>query len=161
LLPEDPRLDRLFRIVTLEVGLAIGLIMAVAGAGGSVYAFLHWSLGSFGAEDLPRTLRIVVPSITLLILGVQVVLASFFLSGARRAASVPPRRGVEPARASREQPPFRDLDQCRHGRASPEGAAGHHCPSGASPTSPPRHQVRCERLRGDGRTIHPRLEYEG
>lgn len=80
LLPEDPRLDKLFRIVTLEVGLAAGLTMALVGAVGSTYAFLHWSLGSFGAEDLPRTLRIVVPSITLLILGVQVVLASFFLS---------------------------------------------------------------------------------
>ena len=54
--------------------------LVVAGLGGSVYAFLHWSLGSFGPLDTTRTLRIVIPSLTALMLGSEVILSSFFLS---------------------------------------------------------------------------------
>ncbi len=80
LLPEDPRLTKAFKYITLETGLAAGSLLVVAGLGGSVYAFLHWSLGSFGPLDTTRTLRIVIPSLTALMLGSEVILSSFFLS---------------------------------------------------------------------------------
>ena len=80
LLPEDPRLTKAFKYITLETGLAAGSLLVLAGLAGSLYAFLHWSLGSFGALDATRTLRIVIPSLTALMLGSEVILSSFFLS---------------------------------------------------------------------------------
>jgi glycosyltransferase involved in cell wall biosynthesis len=80
LLPEDPRLTKAFKYITLETGLAAGSLLVVAGLAGSLYAFIHWSLGSFGALDATRTLRIVIPSLTALMLGSEVILSSFFLS---------------------------------------------------------------------------------
>jgi hypothetical protein len=86
LLPEDPRLTRLFRYVTLEVGLAVGTVLLLIGAAGSLYAFGVWGSRSFGPLNPPSTLRIVIPAVTSLTLGCQVVLSSFFLSilGLRR-----------------------------------------------------------------------------
>jgi len=80
LLPVHPRLTKAFKYITLETGLAAGSLLVVAGLAGSLYAFIHWSLGSFGALDATRTLRIVIPSLTALMLGSEVILSSFFLS---------------------------------------------------------------------------------
>src|SRR5262245_46987634 len=80
LMPVGDRFRTLFGVVTLEVGLAVGLTLALAGLAGSVYAFVRWSVVSFGELDPSQTLRIVIPSITALILGAQITLASFFLS---------------------------------------------------------------------------------
>lgn len=80
LLPENRLLARLFRYVTLEVGLLVGLGLLAAGAAGSAYAFFLWSRSSFGAIVTTRILRIVIPALTSMVLGAQVFLASFFLS---------------------------------------------------------------------------------
>jgi hypothetical protein len=86
LLPEDPKLVAAFRYVTLEVGLAIGFAMFVAGLLGAVLAVLGWRAHGFGNLDAVATMRVVIPSVTLMILGAQGVMGSFFLSvlGLRR-----------------------------------------------------------------------------
>lgn len=86
LLPPDPRFARLFRWITLESGLAVGGLLTVVGFGGSVWAVSHWARDSFGALDPVRMLRIVMPSVFCLTLGVQITCSSFFLSilGLRR-----------------------------------------------------------------------------
>jgi glycosyltransferase involved in cell wall biosynthesis len=86
LLPADPRLDRVFRYVTLETGLVVGLILLVIGFAGSLVALGIWSAASFGELDPTDTLRLVVVSATALALGSETLLASFFLSvlGLRR-----------------------------------------------------------------------------
>ena len=86
LLPEDPRLGRLLEYVNLELGLAVGATLCVAGVAGTAYALLHWSYAAFGALNASRSLRIVIPSVTALTMGSQIVLSSFFLSvlGLRR-----------------------------------------------------------------------------
>ena len=80
LLPEDPRMPRLFRFVTLEVGVAVGLVLVAVGLAGSIWALTDWGGVSFGSLDPVDTLRIVIPSALALTLGVQIVLTSFFLS---------------------------------------------------------------------------------
>lgn len=80
LLPENPLLTRLFRYVTLEVGLLVGLGLLAAGAAGSAYAFFLWGRSSFGAIVTTRILRVVIPALTSMALGAQIFLASFFLS---------------------------------------------------------------------------------
>ena len=86
LLPEDPRLSKMFRYVTLETGLLVGAALLALGALGSVYGIDLWKLRAFGPLDPSRTLRVVIPSVTALTLGAQTVFASFFLSvlGLRR-----------------------------------------------------------------------------
>jgi hypothetical protein len=80
LLPPSKRMERLFRVVTLEVGLAVGFVLFLAGLGLSIYAIAFWSGKSFGALSTSSTIRIVVPAATLMIIGLQTVVASFFLS---------------------------------------------------------------------------------
>ena len=80
LLPEDRKLRRFLRYINLEVGLIIGVILLVLGMGGSLYALYTWNARLYGALDPAVTMRIVIPSVTALALGVQVIFSSFFLS---------------------------------------------------------------------------------
>lgn len=86
LLPEDPRLNKLFRWVTLEVGLIVGGLVMLIGIAGSIYALGLWEERSFGALNPTQTLRTVIPAVTCLTLGCQIIFSSFFLSvlGLRR-----------------------------------------------------------------------------
>jgi glycosyltransferase involved in cell wall biosynthesis len=80
LLPPTKNMERLFRVVTLEVGLAAGLLLFLAGLGLSIYTVAFWSGRSFGELSTSSTIRLVVPAATFMILGLETVLASFFLS---------------------------------------------------------------------------------
>lgn len=80
LLPEDPKLNRMFRFIKLETGLAIGALLIAIGLGGSIIAISGWAKESFGPLDVGHMLRIVMPSVFSLTMGVQIVFSSFFLS---------------------------------------------------------------------------------
>jgi glycosyltransferase involved in cell wall biosynthesis len=86
LLPPDPTLDKLFQYITLEVGLAVGTLLTIAGLATSVYAVGAWGSKHFGPLDYSHTMRLVIPSALFLTLGAQTVFASFFMSvlGLRR-----------------------------------------------------------------------------
>ena len=86
LLPEDPRLNKVFRWITLEVGLLVGAVAVLIGIAGSVHALGLWGERSFGPLNPSHTLRTVIPAVTCLTLGCQIVFSSFFLSvlGLRR-----------------------------------------------------------------------------
>jgi glycosyltransferase involved in cell wall biosynthesis len=80
LLPEDPRLTWLFRYITLEVGLVVGVLLIFAGTGAWVLGLAYWRSHHFGPLDPEKTLRIVVPGLVCFTLGFQTILSSFFLS---------------------------------------------------------------------------------
>jgi glycosyltransferase involved in cell wall biosynthesis len=86
LLPEDPRLNKLFRYVTLETGLAVGALLILVGAGTWIFGLGYWQSHNFGHLDPDKTLRIVIPGFVSLTLGIEIVLSSFFISvlGLRR-----------------------------------------------------------------------------
>lgn len=79
-------MDRLFRYITLEVGLAIGAVLSIVGLATSVYAVGSWGAQHFGMLDYSRTMRLVIPAALSLTLGAQTIFASFFMSvlGLRR-----------------------------------------------------------------------------
>jgi glycosyltransferase involved in cell wall biosynthesis len=86
LMPEDPRLAKLFRLIPLERGLIAGAAAFVIGSALLLVAVNQWRLSEFGALDYSRTMRWVIPGATLTALGFQTILSSFFVSilGMRR-----------------------------------------------------------------------------
>jgi len=80
LLPPDPRLDKLGRRIRMETGVILGLALFFAGLAISVVAFVQWESQSFGPLDPRVTFRLVIPAVTLCLLGLQTVFSSFFLS---------------------------------------------------------------------------------
>jgi hypothetical protein len=84
--PMPPALGRLFQWVTLEVGLACGVLLVAAGFTVLAVAFAGWARAGFGPLDPRQGMRLVVPAALLLMLGIQTLFASFFLSilGLRR-----------------------------------------------------------------------------
>lgn len=80
LLPEDPALNRMFRYVTLESGLIVGVLLLALGTAGTVSSFSYWRARSFGPLNPEKMLRLVIPAAFTFMLGCQTVLSSFFLS---------------------------------------------------------------------------------
>jgi hypothetical protein len=80
LLPEDPRVAEFSRRVSLETGLIAGGLLAAAGLAGSLYALGVWEQAAFGNLEPTRMLRVVIPAVTAFTLGIEVMLASLFLS---------------------------------------------------------------------------------
>ncbi len=80
LLPRRPALDRLLDICTLERGLLLGLAVAAAGLGWSAATFWEWREAGFGALDPRVVMRDTIPATTLMIGGMEIMLASFLLS---------------------------------------------------------------------------------
>src|ERR1017187_3830418 len=93
LLPEDPKLTRVFKIFTLEKGLVVGLLVLLAGILMFLRALWLWQQAHFGL--LPSTeenLRRLIPTATLIVLGIQTIFSSFFMSvlGLRTVTRKPP-----------------------------------------------------------------------
>jgi glycosyltransferase involved in cell wall biosynthesis len=80
LLPEDPRLSRMFRYITLEAGLLAGALLALVGMAAWGVGLSYWRARHFGPLDPALTLRIVIPGLVCFTLGFQIVMSSFFLS---------------------------------------------------------------------------------
>jgi glycosyltransferase involved in cell wall biosynthesis len=78
--PRHPALERLFRFVTLEVGLAAGALMTLGGGVALIAAVVSWQSVGFGNLDPSLTMREVIPAVVLMALGTQTVFASFFIS---------------------------------------------------------------------------------
>jgi len=79
-LPDQPQLRLWLRRITLEKGVITGMFLALTGFLLLLFATLKWKSTGFGALDPVSSVRQVVPAVTLLTLGVQVIFGSFFLS---------------------------------------------------------------------------------
>jgi hypothetical protein len=80
LLPEDALVARLRDLLRLEVGLLAGALAVGAGLALATFAVGVWGARSFGDIELSQSLRTVIPSTTLLILGLQIIFSSCLLS---------------------------------------------------------------------------------
>jgi glycosyltransferase involved in cell wall biosynthesis len=80
LMPEDKRLTRFFEIINLERGLIIASTALLIGLALLLAAVNEWRLAGFGNLNYARTMRLVVPGMTLTALGFQTILSSFFIS---------------------------------------------------------------------------------
>jgi glycosyltransferase involved in cell wall biosynthesis len=80
LLPEDKQLNKVLSYINLEVGLITGVLILLIGFACSLSAFTVWGQTSFGALNPTEMMRLVIPGVTCLVMGSQVILFSFFLS---------------------------------------------------------------------------------
>jgi hypothetical protein len=79
-MPQKAAIERVFSAVTLERGLLVGglfCLLAIILAG---VAFKGWELAGFGAIDVQSTMRLVIPSVTLLLTGGEIMVGAFLLS---------------------------------------------------------------------------------
>ena len=80
ILPADPFIDRFSRLFSLEAGLIAGAALLFGGFAASLYAVGAWGQASFAGLDPVATMRIVIPAVTAMVLGLQIVFFSFFYS---------------------------------------------------------------------------------
>jgi glycosyltransferase involved in cell wall biosynthesis len=80
LLPKSDRFDTLFKYISLEKGLILGFLLVFTGFTSSIYAVSFWSDNHFGTLNFRETARIIIPAVFTIIIGIQIVLFSFFFS---------------------------------------------------------------------------------
>ena len=79
-LPEEPKVTRLLEKLSLERGLVAGVAIGIAGLVGLIFSLTYWHANKFGQLNYEHSLRLMVPSVTALIVSCQVILGTFFLS---------------------------------------------------------------------------------
>jgi Glycosyl transferase family 2 len=79
-LPEEPKVQRLLEKLSLERGLIAGAAIGLAGLTGLVFSLTYWQANKFGQLNYEHALRLMVPSVTALVLSCQLILGTFFLS---------------------------------------------------------------------------------
>jgi glycosyltransferase involved in cell wall biosynthesis len=79
-LPPNPKFERIFKYINLEVGLLFGCALLLAGFGILGYALHIWHDAGFGDLSPQRMLRLTLPSATCFMLGIEAIFGSFFLS---------------------------------------------------------------------------------
>ena len=93
LLPDDPKLTRAFKFFTLEKGILGGAAVLLAGIVLLMRAFWIWHRAHYGPlPDTGENLRRLIPATTLIVLGIQAIFSSFFMSvlGLRTKTRTPP-----------------------------------------------------------------------
>jgi len=79
-LPEEPKVQRLLEKLSLERGLLLGMAIGAAGLAGLIFSLLYWNGQKFSHLNYEHSLRLMIPSVTALIVSSQVILGTFFLS---------------------------------------------------------------------------------
>jgi glycosyltransferase involved in cell wall biosynthesis len=79
-LPDTSLVRRARRMFSLERGLLIGGALLLASLVLTVIALVRWEQSSFHHLNYPSTLRLAIPAAVALMLGVQLIFASFFMS---------------------------------------------------------------------------------
>jgi glycosyltransferase involved in cell wall biosynthesis len=80
LLPESERFSDYRRWVSLEKSIVVGLIFIVLGTVLLGWAVFLWAGADFGDLDYSWMMRLVIPSVTMIALGFQIMFAGFFSS---------------------------------------------------------------------------------
>ena len=77
--PKDDKIINTLKEITLEKGVILGILFIIIGFGLSIYAVIKWKNASYGALNPLEIMPITIPAVDLLIIGVELVFASFLL----------------------------------------------------------------------------------
>jgi hypothetical protein len=92
LLPEDPKVSKVFKTFTLEKGIGIGLVILVLGVGLLLRSVWIWKRAGYGLLSYADNMERLLPAVTLVVVAIQVIFSSFFMSvlGLRTDSRRPP-----------------------------------------------------------------------
>ena len=77
-LPQDQKFSNVLKYFNLELGLIMGILFILFGLTLTIYAVNLWKMTGFSTLDPLKMFRKVIPATTFLILGMQLLLFSFF-----------------------------------------------------------------------------------
>jgi hypothetical protein len=80
LLPPNEKASKLLRSQPVELGIGLGFLALLVGVGYLFGAFVVWAEVDFGQLSYPQSLRIVIPAVTAIALGVQAIFSGFALA---------------------------------------------------------------------------------
>jgi len=80
ILPPDKRISFILKLHTVEIGIIGGLLLSLLGLGYLVSAVMYWQDVSFGDLPYSESLRIVIPAVTAIALGMQSIFGGFLLA---------------------------------------------------------------------------------
>jgi glycosyltransferase involved in cell wall biosynthesis len=80
LLPKSKRYSKIFKYLNLEKGLILGVLFLIVGFVLSVKGLNIWQSTDFGTLQPSRTFRFIIPAVFTILLGIQIILFSFFFS---------------------------------------------------------------------------------
>lgn len=80
MLPEDNSFRRFYSVLNLERGLVLGFASFSVGLLLLALAVMDWHAVNYGHLDYARTMRVVIPGVTLAALGFQTMISSFLIS---------------------------------------------------------------------------------
>lgn len=78
LLPPNTRFSSIIRKYSLEIVVGSGILLMLFGMIGIVYTVIIWGTVRFGGLEPVEMMRLLVPSVTLLAVGFQMILTGFF-----------------------------------------------------------------------------------
>jgi hypothetical protein len=78
--PSDARMRLFLKEHTVEIGVVGGLLLSLLGLGYLVAAVMYWQGASFGDLPYSESLRIVIPAVTAIALGMQSIFGGFLLA---------------------------------------------------------------------------------
>lgn len=102
IVPRDPAFERAYRHISLERALILALATIVGGLGLGLYSVARWGGAGFGALDPVASMRLSIPAVTIILLGIQTAYGAAFASVLmiRRAGVDPLTLGGQSAQGS-------------------------------------------------------------
>ncbi|GJL66651.1 MAG: dolichol-P-glucose synthetase [Nitrospirales bacterium] len=79
-LPKDRLFEKSIGENTLEIGIAIGILVCLSGIGLLGLGMWHWHVQQYGSLSYPDSLRLIIPGTTTLTLGIEIIFSSFLIS---------------------------------------------------------------------------------
>ncbi len=76
-LPQNPRLEKRAHLFTLEHAIAVALFSVVLGIVGVLWCVMRWGTVDFGPLEYGLVMRILIVSMTMLVIGVQLLFTGF------------------------------------------------------------------------------------
>jgi hypothetical protein len=92
LLPQDEKFSSVFKYFRLEKGILFGIAVILLGFALLGYRFFVWKQAGYGLLPYDENMRRLIPAVTLIVCGIQIVFGSFFMSvlGLKTASRQPP-----------------------------------------------------------------------
>ena len=78
-IPTEGKLDRWLEETTTEKGVIVGVLLFLAGVVVTIAAFCIWGNTGFGGLSPDVMMRITIPAMLLIVVGIEIIFASFFI----------------------------------------------------------------------------------